>query len=77
MAGSSRMDARGIVNLKKILSFSGPKQLALRLRINSLETDKYPCQDLKWINLTIPSPGLQDVLALEVQIEPGRTSQAG
>jgi hypothetical protein len=44
----------GIVNLGKILPIPGPNQLALEPKINNLDADKCPRQDLKWINLTVP-----------------------
>jgi hypothetical protein len=48
----------GIVNLGKILPISQPYQPALEPTTNNLEADKRPRQDLKWINLTVPSIGL-------------------
>jgi hypothetical protein len=48
----------GIVNLGKILPISQPYQPVLEPITNNLEADKRPRQDLKWINLTVPSIGL-------------------
>jgi hypothetical protein len=49
----------------EILPFQGLSQPALEPKINHLEVDKCPRQDLKWINLTVPSQG-QTVLGRDI-----------